>query len=171
MEFISKMQGVNLFDSSKSCQSEQNWRSGRRLRRPDFREGVWRNFGNFQIWPNIDAGQIATEQLGKTIVVVNKDIGSKTTQNWNDDHPEQFLSFSGWCQSHRDAWFASRVTFLWCISRKWKYIKYSFINRFFVDWWKNDTCIISPTSCFVKSLGSPQVKKSLSHAELDRQLK
>ena len=34
----------------------------------------------------------------------------------------------------------------------------------------NDTCIISPTSRFVTSLESPQVKKSLSHAGLDRQL-
>ena len=159
MELISQMQGVNLFDSSKSCQSEQNWRSGRQLRRFHIRGGVMRKFGNFQIWPKFDDGEIATEQLGKAIVVVNKDIGSETTQNWNDDHPEQFLPFSGTCQSHRDAGIASRGTILWCISRKWKYIKYSSINRFFVDWWTNDTCTISPTSGFVKALASPQVKK------------
>ena len=130
-----------------------------------------RKFGNFQIWPKFDDREIVTEQLGKTIVVVKKDIGSETTQNWNDDHPEQFLPFSRTCQSHRNAGIPSRGTILWCISRKWKYIKYSSINRFFVDWWKIDTFIISPNSRSVKALESPQVKKSLSHAGLDRQLR
>ena len=72
--------------------------------------GVMRKFGNFQIWPNFDDGEVATEWLGKTIVVVNKDNGFETTQNWNDDHPEQFLPFSGRCQSHRDAGITSRGT-------------------------------------------------------------
>ena len=140
------------------------------MRCPQKRGGVWRNFGNFQIWPKIDVGQIVSKDLGKTIVVVNKDNGLETTQNRNDDHPEEFLSISSTCQSHQDAGISSQGTILWCISQKWKYIKYSFINRLFVDWWRNDTFIIFPTSDFVGALESPQVKKPLCHAGLDRQL-
>ena len=47
MKLFSEMPGVNLSDSSKSCQSELNWRSGRQLCRFHFREGGMKKFRKF----------------------------------------------------------------------------------------------------------------------------
>ena len=171
MELISQMPWVNLFDSSKSCQSELNWRSGRQLRRFHIRGGgSWKNLEISRFDQNLMMGRLPLSNLARQLSLWTKTLGPKLHRIGMMTILNNSCHFLVLANLFLDAGIASRGTILWCISQKWKYIKYSSINRFFVDWWTNDTCTISPTSGFVKALGSPQVKKLLSGAELDRQL-